>query len=79
MERTVNDDHGKNGRTAVIVGNTTEAVASRFEMSIFMPSFSIARNYSWHPCAPSLTSFTQPPFFFFFFFWFDFFTLLFSQ
>jgi hypothetical protein len=54
-------------------------VASRFEMSIFMPSFSIARNYSWHPCAPSLTSFTQPPFFFFFFFWFDFFTLLFSQ
>jgi hypothetical protein len=27
---------------------------------MFMPSFSIARNFSWRPCAPSLTSFTQP-------------------
>jgi len=46
-------------------------MSSRFEMSIFMPSFSIARNFSWRSCAPSLTSFTQADvicnnFFFFF-------------
>jgi hypothetical protein len=35
-------------------------MSSRFEMSTFMPSFSRARNFSWRPCAPSLTSCTQP-------------------
>jgi hypothetical protein len=29
-------------------------------MSIVMPSFYIAREFSWYPCALSLTLFTQP-------------------